>query len=74
MAKVIIMSRTTLDIDDALLSAAKAATGEKSIKGTVEHALRDVVRRKKLERLASLRGSGVIDMSLEDLEKMRRDE
>lgn len=68
------MSRTTVNIDDELLTEAKEATGEKSIKGVVEHALREVVHKKRLEKLAKLKGSGIIRLSPEELEEMRRDE
>jgi len=68
------MPRTTINIDEKLLSEARAATGQKTIKGVVECALREVVRRKKLEKLAGLRGSGIIKLSPEELEEMRRNE
>lgn len=68
------MSRTTVNIDDELLIDAKEATGEKSIKGVVEYALREVVRRKRLEKLAGLKGSGIIRLSPEELDEMRRDD
>ncbi|MFH1148870.1 MAG: type II toxin-antitoxin system VapB family antitoxin [Actinomycetota bacterium] len=66
------MSRTTVDIDEELLAEAKEATGRNSIKGVVEFALLEVVRKKRLERLAGLKGSGIIRLTPEELEEMRR--
>lgn len=71
---MIARTRTTVNIDDELLREAKEATGETSIKGVVEYALKEVVRRKRLEKLAGLKGSGVIRLSSEELDEMRRDD
>ncbi len=51
--------RTTIDIDDALLARAMAATGLATKKATVEEALRRLVRRQeRLEALAAMQGDG----------------
>ncbi|MFH1150432.1 MAG: type II toxin-antitoxin system VapB family antitoxin [Actinomycetota bacterium] len=61
------MPRTTLMIDSELLEEAKKITGIKTTKGVVEEGLRALVRRAAIEDILSLRGSDIIDMTLEDL-------
>ncbi|NTF86852.1 type II toxin-antitoxin system VapB family antitoxin [Agrobacterium rhizogenes] len=62
--------RTNIDIDDALIAEAMAATGQSTKKATVEEALRSVVRwhrqKKAFDDLTGLGWDG-------DLEEMRRD-
>jgi Arc/MetJ family transcription regulator len=61
--------RTNIDIDDELLAQAMKVTGEKTKKGTIEAALRAIVRDEEL-RQAILDMSG---MGWEgDLDEMRR--
>lgn len=51
--------RVTIDIDDALLAKAMAATGLATKEATVEAALRRLVRRhERLEALAGMQGDG----------------
>ena len=62
--------RTNIEIDDALLAEAMAATGLPTKKATVEAALRDLVRRRaRLAAFADLRGLGWEG----DLDAMRED-
>ncbi len=61
--------RTTLDIPEKLMEEARQRLGFKSKTDTVVQALRDVVRRERLEELKSLLGS--IDLEL-DLPASRR--
>ena len=61
--------RTTLDIPEKLMEEARQRLGFKSKTDTVVQALRDVVRRERLEELKSLLGS--IDLEL-DLPVSRR--
>ena len=61
--------RTTLDIPEKLMEEARRRLGFKSKTDTVVQALRDVVRRERLEELKSLLGS--IDLEL-DLPASRR--
>ena len=64
------MSRTNIDIDDALMAEAMQATGQTTKKATVEEALRHIVQvQRQLEALESLRGIGWDG----DLDEMRRD-
>jgi Arc/MetJ family transcription regulator len=62
--------RTNIDIDDELMAQAMKATGQKTKKGVVEEALRDLVRRREqLRALKELQGIGWEG----DLDAMRRD-
>lgn len=61
------MSRTNIDIDDALMAEAMKATGQTTKKATVEEALRLVSRRKRLKQaLEDLRGIGWEAAEFED--------
>ncbi|MCK8785208.1 type II toxin-antitoxin system VapB family antitoxin [Roseomonas sp. NAR14] len=61
--------RTNIEIDEALIAAAMAATGQTTKRATVEEALRRVVdahrRRQAVQEMAGLGWDG-------DLEAMRR--
>lgn len=63
--------RTTIDIDDDLLAAAMRETGKKSRKAAVEEAVREYVNARRRQGLISMIGKGHIDMTLEDLWKLR---
>lgn len=67
--------RTTLNLDEELLSKVAELTGEESKSKAVSKALEEYVRKKKLELLLSLRGK--IDLvenwrELRDLELRKR--
>jgi len=49
------MTRTTVDVDDAALSAARAALGTSGLSATVNTALREVARRSALADFDVLR-------------------
>lgn len=68
------MSRTTVDIDDGLLAEAKEATGERTMKRTIQVALEQVVREQRIKDLLSFKGSGIVSLSPRELEKLRSDE
>lgn len=61
--------RTTLDLPEALLEEARSALGFKSKTDTVVLALREMVRRRRLEELKSLLGKVRLDV---DIPKSRR--
>lgn len=61
--------RTTLDLPEALVEEARSAAGFKSKTDTVVFALKEVVRRSRVEELKSLFGTLKIDL---DLPKSRR--
>lgn len=49
--------RTNIDIDEQLLADAQAVAGTATKKATVEHALRELVRRKDRQRIHELLGT-----------------
>jgi Arc/MetJ family transcription regulator len=49
--------RTNIEIDDDLLEAARRMAGTGTKRATVEHALRELVRRHERGRLLELRGA-----------------
>lgn len=61
--------RTTLDVPDNLLEEARKLLGFKSKTDTVTLALRDLIRRRRLEELKAMMGSVRLDI---DLAKSRR--
>ena len=61
--------RTTLDLPDDLLESARRALGFKSKTDTIVVALRELVRRHRLEELKSLLGRVELDV---DVERSRR--
>ena len=60
--------RTTLILPDGLIDAARAASGMSSKTETVVYALKEVIRRKRIEDLKGMFGS--VDIRL-DLDKVR---
>jgi Arc/MetJ family transcription regulator len=61
--------RTTLDLPDGLVEEARSAVGFKSKTDTVVFALREVVRRSRIDELKAAFGSIRIDL---DIAKSRR--
>ena len=61
--------RTTLDLPDDLLESARRALGFKSKTDTIVVALRELVRRHRLEELKSLLGRVELDV---DVARSRR--
>ena len=61
--------RTTLDLPEDLVEEARTAVGFKSKTDTVVYALREVVRRSRVEQLKSTFGTMKIDL---DLARSRR--
>ena len=64
------MTRTTVILDDKLLSAAKRLTGEKKTSRVLNRALEDMVRRAKIKRLLALKDSDIIELSNEEIEEL----
>jgi hypothetical protein len=60
--------RTTLILPDFLIDEARRATGLKSKTDTVVHALKEVIRRRRIDDLKSMFGTVTIDV---DLDKTR---
>lgn len=67
------MSRTTMDINDKLLSDAKAALHAKTKKEAVERSLEEVIRQQHVRALLDRQGKG-FGLTLRQLYRMRRDE
>lgn len=65
------VARRTIVLDDKLLEDAREALGTQTIRETVEIALRQATRRKRLEELRQSLGTWDIDMTLEELLKSR---
>ena len=66
--------RSTIDIDERLLKEAQKITGAKTKKVLVNLSLGELIKKKRKEHLISLFGSSVLDIGLEDVEKLRKDE
>jgi Arc/MetJ family transcription regulator len=64
--------KTTLDIDKDLVDEAKSILGTRTLRETVEHSLRAVVRQKALDRLAASAGSIELDLTVPQLRKQRK--
>ncbi|MBI1821840.1 MAG: type II toxin-antitoxin system VapB family antitoxin [Nitrospirae bacterium] len=66
--------RTTMDIDDMLISEVIKVSGARTKKGAVVIALQEYIKAKKREELKKIIGSyDEFGLSLNDLEKMRRE-
>ncbi len=68
------MARTTVDIDDELLNRALSISEERTKKGVIEASLREYIRRRALEEFRSMIGNFELDLTYEDLRRMREDE
>jgi len=66
--------RSTIDIDERLLREAQKITGVKTKKELVNLSLEELIKKKRREHLISLFGSSVLDIDLEDVKKLRKDE
>ena len=63
--------RTTLDLPEALVDEARRALGFKSKTDTVVFALREVVRRRRIDELKALFGKVQFDVDPTDLRHAR---
>ena len=63
--------RRTVVIDDRLLEEARRTFGTKGIRETVETGLREAIRRRRLEELRRSLGKVELDLSPEELGKLR---
>jgi len=52
----VIVKRTNIVLDEKLLDRGKRLTGLQTTRGLVEHALRELIRRKNQRRILELRG------------------
>jgi len=63
--------KTTVAIDDKLLKEAMEAIGARTKKETIEAGLKELVRKKNLQALKEELGTFDLDLTLEELEKLR---
>ena len=68
------MGRTTVIIDDELISEALKVTKLKTKKKVIEEGLKELIRKKNRERLAKELGTFDIDLTYEELMKQREAE
>jgi Arc/MetJ family transcription regulator len=66
--------RSTVNVDDALLNEAMKLSQVKTKKELIQLSLSELVRQKRRERLRSRLGKTDIELTLPDLQEMRRDE
>ena len=65
--------KTTVEIDDDLISEAMKALKVRTKREAIEAGLREVVRRKDLAALRKELGTFDIDLDLDELERLRGD-
>lgn len=65
--------RSTIELDPALVEEAKSLTKIKTKKELINLSLRELIKKKRRDHLISLFGSRPIDMTLEDLDRLRED-
>ena len=63
--------RRTVVIEDTLLEDAQRLLGTRGIRDTVEEALREVIRRNRLEKLRNSLGTVELGLTSEDLTTLR---
>jgi len=69
--EVYAVPRMMVTIDDALLAEARRLTGARTKRETIEIALREAVRRRKLAELAAMAGRVDIRLTRRRLDAMR---
>lgn len=65
--------RHTVVVDDKLLEEARQALGTHGIRETIEMGLREVIRRRRLEELRRSLGKVELDLTPEELAKLRNE-
>jgi Arc/MetJ family transcription regulator len=68
------MHKTTVEIDDKLLDRAMKVSGAKTKKQVIEYGLKELIKSINLSLLKEELGTYEIDLSLKDLERMRKDD
>jgi len=68
------MNKTTVVIDEKLLETAIKIAGAKSKRQAIEEGLRELIRARNREVFRKELGTFDIEISLKDLERMRRNE
>ena len=65
------MAKTTVVIEDELLSEAMQVSGARTKRQAITTALKELIRRKNLEALRQEAGTYDLALSLEELERLR---
>lgn len=65
--------RRTVVIDDKLLEEARRVLGTRGIRETVEAGLREAIRRRRLEELRGSLGKVELDLTPEELARLRNE-
>ncbi|MCH7495060.1 MAG: type II toxin-antitoxin system VapB family antitoxin [Candidatus Marinimicrobia bacterium] len=68
------MGKTTVELDETLLQKAKEAIGSRTKRETIETALQELVKRHQRELLIQEMGTYDLDLTQEDIDKMRGDD
>ena len=63
--------RRTVVIDDRLLEEAREALGTRGVRETIEAGLREAIRKRRLEELRRSLGTIELDLTPEELERLR---
>ena len=63
--------KTTVDIDDKTFNEAFRLSGAKTKKELINMSLEELIRKKKLEDLASMYGKGAVEITREEAEVYR---
>ncbi len=63
--------RRTVVIDDKLLNEARATFGTRTIRETLEVGLREAIRRRRLEELRRSLGTIELNLTSDELERLR---
>ena len=66
--------RTTIEINSSLFNEAMRLTKARTKRELVELSLEEIIRRKKVERLINMFGKFPLDLTSENLSKMREEE
>lgn len=67
------MHKTTVVIDEKLLKQAMDAVGAKTKKQAIEAGLKQLVRTRNIDKLRQELGTFDLDLTLEELERLRSD-
>lgn len=67
----VVMGRLSIAIEDQLVEDVRRLSGAKTKREAFEIALTDYLRRRRLEELAGLSGSDIVDMGVDELEGWR---
>jgi len=68
------LMRTTVDLDDELIREVMDLLGVKTKRAAIQRSLQELIRQTRRERLRGKLGKLRLDLSFNDLERMRRDE